>query len=175
MLTTVSFSNASAVTMLPVLSNESAISILNKGSAMLSTAAMRINRNITFYNATPNPQLEYERTVYMWLVPIMVFVLTIAFIGNGVIVLSAPWLNRPINPYHRLCVSLAAADMWVANIRDAHIKFAYICTRSSSICWYCLSTALQNDHNNKAAAVFNFSHVDASADIYPYMVCSYTE
>uniref|UniRef100_A0A914P632 G-protein coupled receptors family 1 profile domain-containing protein n=1 Tax=Panagrolaimus davidi TaxID=227884 RepID=A0A914P632_9BILA len=46
----------------------------------------------------------------------MVAVLTIAVIGNGLIVLSAPWLTKPVNPYHRLCVSLAAADTWAASL-----------------------------------------------------------
>uniref|UniRef100_A0AC35FEW6 G-protein coupled receptors family 1 profile domain-containing protein n=1 Tax=Panagrolaimus sp. PS1159 TaxID=55785 RepID=A0AC35FEW6_9BILA len=65
---------------------------------------------------TVHPYIAYARKIYIWLVPVMVSVLTIAVIGNGLIVISAPWLSRPINPYHRLCVSLAAADTWAASL-----------------------------------------------------------
>lgn len=45
-----------------------------------------------------------------------IIVFKIAVVGNGIIVISSNWLSRPVNPYHRLCVSLAAADTWAASL-----------------------------------------------------------
>ncbi|VDO69070.1 unnamed protein product [Heligmosomoides polygyrus] len=39
-----------------------------------------------------------------------------AIIGNGLIVVSAPFLISPVSPYLKLCISLAAADMWAASL-----------------------------------------------------------
>ncbi|KAE9555650.1 hypothetical protein FO519_001121 [Halicephalobus sp. NKZ332] len=63
-----------------------------------------------------HPHIIYARKIYVWLVPVMVSVLAVAVIGNGIIVFSSSWLSRPVNPYHRLCVSLAAADTWAASL-----------------------------------------------------------
>lgn len=43
----------------------------------------------------------------------------VAIIGNSLIVISSPWLSPPITPYLRLCISLAAADMWAASLLTA--------------------------------------------------------
>uniref|UniRef100_A0A8L8JZ82 G_PROTEIN_RECEP_F1_2 domain-containing protein n=1 Tax=Heligmosomoides polygyrus TaxID=6339 RepID=A0A8L8JZ82_HELPZ len=40
----------------------------------------------------------------------------LAIIGNGLIVVSAPFLISPVSPYLKLCISLAAADMWAASL-----------------------------------------------------------
>ncbi|KHN88916.1 Adenosine receptor A2a [Toxocara canis] len=42
-----------------------------------------------------------------------------AIIGNSLIVIPSPWLNPPVTPYLRLCVSLAAADTWAASLLTA--------------------------------------------------------
>ncbi|CAI5449713.1 unnamed protein product [Caenorhabditis angaria] len=58
--------------------------------------------------------LEKMRSTYTWLIPLMLMVLLIAILGNGLIVMSSSWLSSPVSPYLKLCVSLAAADMWAA-------------------------------------------------------------
>ncbi|CAD5226816.1 unnamed protein product [Bursaphelenchus xylophilus] len=63
-----------------------------------------------------HPYVIFAREIYVWLVPLMVTVLMISVIGNGLIVISAPWMGRHINPYHRLCISLAASDCWAASL-----------------------------------------------------------
>ncbi|CAD5219608.1 unnamed protein product [Bursaphelenchus okinawaensis] len=63
-----------------------------------------------------HPYVIFAREIYVWLVPLMVTVLLISVIGNGLIVISAPWMGRQINPYHRLCISLAASDCWAASL-----------------------------------------------------------
>lgn len=37
-------------------------------------------------------------------------------IGNGLIVLSAPFTSKKLSPYHRLCISLAASDAWAGSL-----------------------------------------------------------
>ncbi|CAI4228035.1 unnamed protein product [Auanema sp. JU1783] len=61
-----------------------------------------------------NQLLQFLKTTYSWLIPIMIIILLIAIFGNGVIVLSSPWMSSPVSPYLKLCISLAAADMWAA-------------------------------------------------------------
>uniref|UniRef100_A0A914YS31 G-protein coupled receptors family 1 profile domain-containing protein n=1 Tax=Panagrolaimus superbus TaxID=310955 RepID=A0A914YS31_9BILA len=86
--------------------------------ASITTFSSNFSSTISPVTTFPavHPYIAYARKIYIWLVPVMVSVLTIAVIGNGLIVISAPWLSRPINPYHRLCVSLAAADTWAASL-----------------------------------------------------------
>ncbi|PAV65593.1 hypothetical protein WR25_12292 [Diploscapter pachys] len=61
-------------------------------------------------------QVEFTKAVYTYLIPVMIVILLFAIIGNGIIVLAAPYLSKPISPYLKLCVSLAAADMWAASL-----------------------------------------------------------
>lgn len=75
-------------------------------------------------------QVEFTKAVYTYLIPVMIVILLVghflqnyknpnlqfAIIGNGIIVLAAPYLSKPISPYLKLCVSLAAADMWAASL-----------------------------------------------------------
>ncbi|VDK48972.1 unnamed protein product [Anisakis simplex] len=68
---------------------------------------------------TEHPQITFVRETYIWLVPLMISILMIAIIGNSLIVISSPWLSPPVTPYLRLCVSLAAADMWAASLLTA--------------------------------------------------------
>ncbi|KAI1726335.1 7 transmembrane receptor (rhodopsin family) domain-containing protein [Ditylenchus destructor] len=81
------------------------------GSVFAST-----RRSVPSFIPIDHPYIVFARDVYVWLVPIMVSILTVSIIGNGLIVLSAPWLGRHINPYNRLCISLAAADAWAASL-----------------------------------------------------------
>uniref|UniRef100_A0A914E9Z5 G-protein coupled receptors family 1 profile domain-containing protein n=1 Tax=Acrobeloides nanus TaxID=290746 RepID=A0A914E9Z5_9BILA len=52
--------------------------------------------------------------IYVWLVPLMSFILLLAIVGNGLIVLSSRWIKRPISSYNKLCISLALIDAWAA-------------------------------------------------------------
>ncbi|VDM79075.1 unnamed protein product [Strongylus vulgaris] len=94
----------------------------------------------TIINATlaiddPMEKLNYLKGIYSWLIPIMIIILALAIIGNGLIVVSAPFLSSPlaiignglivvsapflsspVSPYLKLCISLAAADMWAASL-----------------------------------------------------------
>ncbi|CAJ0602963.1 unnamed protein product [Cylicocyclus nassatus] len=75
----------------------------------------------TILNATlviddPMEKLNYLKGIYSWLIPIMIIILALAIIGNGLIVVSAPFLSSPVSPYLKLCISLAAADMWAASL-----------------------------------------------------------
>ncbi|KAI6187245.1 G-PROTEIN-RECEP-F1-2 domain-containing protein [Aphelenchoides besseyi] len=63
-----------------------------------------------------HPYIVFARDVYLYLVPLMVCVLLLSVLGNCLIVLSAPFLGRSIGPYHRLCLSLAAADAWAGSL-----------------------------------------------------------
>ncbi|KAI6236365.1 G-PROTEIN-RECEP-F1-2 domain-containing protein [Aphelenchoides besseyi] len=63
-----------------------------------------------------HPYIVFARDVYVYLVPLMVCVLLMSVLGNCLIVLSAPFLGRSIGPYHRLCLSLAAADAWAGSL-----------------------------------------------------------
>ncbi|KAI6189332.1 hypothetical protein M3Y99_01942100 [Aphelenchoides fujianensis] len=63
-----------------------------------------------------HPYIIFAREIYIWLVPIMCTVLLISVLGNCLIVLSAPFMGRSIGPYHRLCLSLAAADAWAGSL-----------------------------------------------------------
>ncbi|KAK6054811.1 hypothetical protein COOONC_07684 [Cooperia oncophora] len=40
-----------------------------------------------------------HRSIYTWLIPLMIIILALAIIGNGLIVLSAPFLSSPVSPY----------------------------------------------------------------------------
>ncbi|TMS39884.1 hypothetical protein L596_006342 [Steinernema carpocapsae] len=82
--------------------------LLNPLAMMVTTAAPR--------GPMDHPYIKYARNVYIWLVPFMIAVLSVAILGNAIIVISSPYLVAPVNPYLRMCVSLAAADMWAASL-----------------------------------------------------------
>lgn len=63
--------------------------------------------------------MAWIRSTYAWMIPCMWVVLTVAIIGNGCIVLSARWLRHSPSPNLRLCLSLAASDMWSAFVMMA--------------------------------------------------------
>jgi hypothetical protein len=68
-------------------------------------------------------QIETLRSTYAWLIPCMWAILSLAVIGNGLILCSAKWLRSPITPNLRLCVSLAAADLWAAGLMMSGTSF----------------------------------------------------
>uniref|UniRef100_A0A1I7XRG1 G_PROTEIN_RECEP_F1_2 domain-containing protein n=1 Tax=Heterorhabditis bacteriophora TaxID=37862 RepID=A0A1I7XRG1_HETBA len=83
---------------------------------MLNTTVMPILTVTAKLAEDPSEKLNYLKAIYEWLIPIMIIILLMAIVGNGVIVLSAPWLSPPVSPYLKLCISLAAADMWAASL-----------------------------------------------------------
>uniref|UniRef100_A0A9J2P5V0 G-protein coupled receptors family 1 profile domain-containing protein n=1 Tax=Ascaris lumbricoides TaxID=6252 RepID=A0A9J2P5V0_ASCLU len=74
---------------------------------------------VTLASVVEHPRIAFVRETYTWLVPLMITVLLVAIVGNSLIVISSPWLSPPITPYLRLCISLAAADMWAASLLTA--------------------------------------------------------
>uniref|UniRef100_A0AC34F3J1 G-protein coupled receptors family 1 profile domain-containing protein n=1 Tax=Panagrolaimus sp. ES5 TaxID=591445 RepID=A0AC34F3J1_9BILA len=108
-------------TVLPLLSRFDEIlttSIPIPMESFIRPETILLNSTVSPITAIPlvHPYITFAKQIYVWLVPLMITVLTIAVIGNGLIVISAPWLSKPVNPYHRLCVSLAAADTWAASL-----------------------------------------------------------
>lgn len=65
----------------------------------------------------------------------LIFRFQISVIGNGLIVISAPFMGRQVSLYHRLCISLAAADAWAAsllitgNFLEVNFKFKRMANR----------------------------------------------
>ncbi|KIH42249.1 hypothetical protein ANCDUO_27768, partial [Ancylostoma duodenale] len=82
---------------------------------MITTTEVTI-LNSTLAIEDPMEKLNYLKGIYSWLIPIMIIILALAIIGNGLIVVSAPFLSSPVSPYLKLCISLAAADMWAASL-----------------------------------------------------------
>uniref|UniRef100_A0A915AC18 G-protein coupled receptors family 1 profile domain-containing protein n=1 Tax=Parascaris univalens TaxID=6257 RepID=A0A915AC18_PARUN len=74
---------------------------------------------VTLASVLEHPPITFVREIYTWLIPLMITILLVAIIGNSLIVISSPYLSPPITPYLRLCVSLAAADMWAASLLTA--------------------------------------------------------
>ncbi|VDL65299.1 unnamed protein product [Nippostrongylus brasiliensis] len=72
--------------------------------------------NSTLIIDDPMEKLNYLKGIYTWLIPLMIIILALAIVGNGIIVVSAPFLSSPVSPYLKLCISLAAADMWAASL-----------------------------------------------------------
>ncbi|CAB3409072.1 unnamed protein product [Caenorhabditis bovis] len=93
---------------------------------LLTTSAPRLLSSIAGNLTTPMSTIQDNheiidyvnrvKSIYMWLIPCMIVILLLAILGNGIIVLSSPWLSAPVSPYLKLCVSLAAADMWAATL-----------------------------------------------------------
>uniref|UniRef100_A0A8R1HRU6 G_PROTEIN_RECEP_F1_2 domain-containing protein n=1 Tax=Caenorhabditis japonica TaxID=281687 RepID=A0A8R1HRU6_CAEJA len=107
------------------------------------------------------------KSIYQWLIPLMIIILLMAILGNGLIVLSSPWLSSPISPYLKLCVSLAAADMWAATLLISGlvvnsylpVVFGY---KKTSLCWdallemFRISGMLTSDMHLFALAINQF-------------------
>ncbi len=52
--------------------------------------------------------------IYQWMVPTLCGFLLLAIVCNCLILLSIPWIRRPLSPYLRVCISLSAADACTA-------------------------------------------------------------
>ncbi|VDM36708.1 unnamed protein product [Toxocara canis] len=89
------------------------------GANLKTTYSSMAVPTVTFPTLAEHPQITLVRETYTWLVPLMIVILLMAIIGNSLIVISSPWLNPPVTPYLRLCVSLAAADTWAASLLTA--------------------------------------------------------
>uniref|UniRef100_A0A7I4YK68 G_PROTEIN_RECEP_F1_2 domain-containing protein n=1 Tax=Haemonchus contortus TaxID=6289 RepID=A0A7I4YK68_HAECO len=83
---------------------------------MITTTASTLLYNSTLTIDDSMEKLNYLKSIYSWLIPLMIIILALAIIGNGLIVLAAPFLSSPVSPYLKLCISLAAADMWAASL-----------------------------------------------------------
>ncbi|CAD6198992.1 unnamed protein product [Caenorhabditis auriculariae] len=89
---------------------------------MLTTTlapAFNMLQNISTIPTVSPEALEHfnrVKSIYQWLIPIMIVILLVAIIGNGVIVVSCPFLTSPVSPYLQLCISLALADMTAASL-----------------------------------------------------------
>ncbi|KAK0399099.1 hypothetical protein QR680_002899 [Steinernema hermaphroditum] len=93
----------------------------NESSPLLGVTTMNPLMAMIVTTTVPHvtedhPYIRFAREIYVWLVPFMIAVLLVAILGNGIIVISAPYLVTPVNPYLKMCVSLAAADMWAASL-----------------------------------------------------------
>ncbi|WKY04342.1 hypothetical protein Q1695_005389 [Nippostrongylus brasiliensis] len=62
--------------------------------------------NSTLIIDDPMEKLNYLKGIYTWLIPLMIIILALAIVGNGIIVVSAPFLSSPVSPYLKLCISL---------------------------------------------------------------------
>uniref|UniRef100_A0A1I7YEX7 G_PROTEIN_RECEP_F1_2 domain-containing protein n=1 Tax=Steinernema glaseri TaxID=37863 RepID=A0A1I7YEX7_9BILA len=94
---------------------------LNETNALLGLPTVNPLMSMMVTTAMPHviedhPYIVYAREVYVWLIPFMIAILSVAILGNGIIVISSPYLVAPVSPYLRMCVSLAAADMWAASL-----------------------------------------------------------
>uniref|UniRef100_A0A1I7UZ06 Cyclic nucleotide-binding domain-containing protein n=1 Tax=Caenorhabditis tropicalis TaxID=1561998 RepID=A0A1I7UZ06_9PELO len=80
---------------------------LDNDTSIIPTTESPVSAEILDY-------VKNVKSIYQWLVPFMIIILVIAILGNGLIVLSAPYLSSPVSPYLKLCISLAAADLCAA-------------------------------------------------------------
>ncbi|EFP03975.1 CRE-TAG-89 protein [Caenorhabditis remanei] len=90
-------------TMIPLILD----ALLDNSTSTVSTTQSPISIEVLDY-------VKRVKSIYHWLIPMMIIILLIAIIGNGLIVISAKWLSSPVSPYLKLCISLAAADTWAA-------------------------------------------------------------
>ncbi|CAP26293.1 Protein CBR-TAG-89 [Caenorhabditis briggsae] len=81
--------------------------LLDNSSSVVATTQYSVSQEVLDY-------VKRVKTIYHWLIPLMIIILLVAIIGNGLICISAKWLSSPVSPYLKLCISLAAADTWAA-------------------------------------------------------------
>uniref|UniRef100_A0A914V480 G-protein coupled receptors family 1 profile domain-containing protein n=1 Tax=Plectus sambesii TaxID=2011161 RepID=A0A914V480_9BILA len=80
----------------------------------ISEIGAGVRMNLTAADWENIRQMDMLRKTYAWLIPCMWAILSLAVVGNGLILCAAKWLRKPVTPNLRLCVSLAAADVWAA-------------------------------------------------------------
>lgn len=85
------------------------LALLENDTSIIATTQSSMSPEILEY-------IKFAKGIYQWLVPLTIVILLVAILGNGLIVLSSPWLSSPVSPYLKLCISLAAADMWAATL-----------------------------------------------------------
>ncbi|CAI2350826.1 unnamed protein product [Caenorhabditis sp. 36 PRJEB53466] len=142
-------------TMAPILLG----ALLDNDTLTTTTSASPANAIVDY--------VKRVKSIYQWLIPLMIIILLMAILGNGLIVLSSPWLSSPVSPYLKLCISLAAADMWAATLLISGlivnsylpVVFGY---RKTSHCWdaflemFRISGMLTSDMHLFALAINQF-------------------